>query len=279
MSDDFDDQLVGVTPGDERSFTTTPKGTDEPADVDVKVSRVQELVLPELTDEWVAENLGEYDTVAAWTDGIRRRLAEAKLRPLAQRARRAHHRRAGQAHRRRAARGPGDRPTSAAASRDSPPARLPRHRHRAVPVRHRPGRQRLRRGPAPGVGAGRPARPRPACRRRRRTIDADDDDVDAEYQRIAVQTGQKAGRVRNAYEIAAPMPRSAPRSASRRRSTGCSTTSSSSTRPATPLDRDELPGHSHDDDHERETVDDDGDQPDVTTPPRSDEPAGGARAA
>ena len=45
----------------------------------IKVSRVQRLVAPELTDEWVAENIGEFDTVAAWTDSIRQRLAEAKL--------------------------------------------------------------------------------------------------------------------------------------------------------------------------------------------------------
>ena len=46
VSDDFDDQLVGVSAGDERSFTTTPKGTDEPVDVTIKVSQVQELDRP-----------------------------------------------------------------------------------------------------------------------------------------------------------------------------------------------------------------------------------------
>jgi trigger factor len=79
IADGFDDQVTGVLPGVERRFTATPKGTDEPADFVVKVSRVQELKLPELTDEWVAENLGEYDTVDEWRDGIRERIAATKL--------------------------------------------------------------------------------------------------------------------------------------------------------------------------------------------------------
>ena len=48
VADDFDDQLVGASAGDELTFTTTPKGTAEPADFSVTVTRVQELVLPEL---------------------------------------------------------------------------------------------------------------------------------------------------------------------------------------------------------------------------------------
>ena len=36
-------------------------------------------MLPELTDEWVGENLGEFDTVEAWTDSIRERIGDAKL--------------------------------------------------------------------------------------------------------------------------------------------------------------------------------------------------------
>ena len=55
----------------------------------IKVSRVQELVAPELTDEWVGENIGEFDTVAEWTEAVRRRLAETKLQQLAQRVDRA----------------------------------------------------------------------------------------------------------------------------------------------------------------------------------------------
>jgi trigger factor len=79
IADGFDEQVTGVLPGVERRFTATPKGTDEPADLVVKVSRVQELKLPELTDEWVAENVGDFETVDAWRDSIRERIANTKL--------------------------------------------------------------------------------------------------------------------------------------------------------------------------------------------------------
>ena len=40
---------------------------------------MQEIELPELTDEWVAENLGEFETVDEWRDSIRERIAPTKL--------------------------------------------------------------------------------------------------------------------------------------------------------------------------------------------------------
>ena len=79
IADDFDEQLIGASAGDELTFTTTPKGTDEPADFVVTVTAVQELVLPELTDEFVAENFGEHETVEAWRASIAERLSESKL--------------------------------------------------------------------------------------------------------------------------------------------------------------------------------------------------------
>jgi trigger factor len=79
IAEDFDDRLVGAEAGATLTFTTTPKGTSEPADFTVTVSRVQVLVVPELDDEWVADNLGEFDTVAEWTDSIRERIADTKL--------------------------------------------------------------------------------------------------------------------------------------------------------------------------------------------------------
>jgi trigger factor len=79
IADGFDDEVTGVLPGVERSFTAVPKGTEDPADFVVKVSRVQTLELPEPTDEWVAENLGDHDTAAAWRDSIRERISSAKL--------------------------------------------------------------------------------------------------------------------------------------------------------------------------------------------------------
>jgi trigger factor len=79
IADDFDEQVTGVLPGVELRFTAVPKGTEEPADFVVKVSRVQELVVPEPTDEWVADNLGEHETVDEWRDSIRERISATKL--------------------------------------------------------------------------------------------------------------------------------------------------------------------------------------------------------
>jgi trigger factor len=79
IADDFDEQVTGVLPGVERRFSATPKGTEEPADFVVKVTRVQELGLPELTDEWVADTIGDPDTVEAWRESIRERLSDGKL--------------------------------------------------------------------------------------------------------------------------------------------------------------------------------------------------------
>ncbi len=79
ISDDFDDQLTGASVGDELSFTSTPKGTEEPADFTVKVTAVQKMDLPELTDDWVADNTGEFDTIDDWSASLRDRISEQKL--------------------------------------------------------------------------------------------------------------------------------------------------------------------------------------------------------
>ena len=79
VTDDFDDRLAGAEPGDELTFSGNPKGTEEPADFTVKVKSVQELIVPEATDEWVADNTGEFETVEEWTASIRERLATGKL--------------------------------------------------------------------------------------------------------------------------------------------------------------------------------------------------------
>jgi len=79
VTDDFDEQLVGATAGSVLEFSSVPKGTEEPADFVVRVSAIQELDLPELDDQWVADNLGEYETVSAWRAGIGERLAAMKL--------------------------------------------------------------------------------------------------------------------------------------------------------------------------------------------------------
>jgi trigger factor len=85
VSDDFDEQLAGANPGDDLTFTAIPKGTEGPADFTVRIKSVQELVVPEATDEWVADNTGEFDTVEEWTESIRERLASAKLNQARQR--------------------------------------------------------------------------------------------------------------------------------------------------------------------------------------------------
>ena len=84
VAEEFDEHLTGSSVGDVVTFTATPKGTEEAADFSITVKAVQELSLPELTDEWVTENTGEYDTVEEWTASIRERLTETKLNQIRQ---------------------------------------------------------------------------------------------------------------------------------------------------------------------------------------------------
>src|SRR3954470_8805681 len=65
----FDSELLGASAGDELTFTGTPNGTEEPADFVVNISKVQETDLAELTDEWVSDNIGEFETVEEWQGG------------------------------------------------------------------------------------------------------------------------------------------------------------------------------------------------------------------
>lgn len=84
VSDDFDEQVTGAKAGDELSFSSTPKGTEEAADFTVNVTAVQEMQMPELTDEWVSDNLGEFDTVEAWNESLKESLAENKMNQMRQ---------------------------------------------------------------------------------------------------------------------------------------------------------------------------------------------------
>ncbi|MDO8362736.1 MAG: trigger factor, partial [Actinomycetota bacterium] len=79
VAEGFDDRLVGSAAGAELSFSANPSGMTDPADFEVTISNVQELVLPEVTDEWVSENLGEFDTVQAWRESIAQRIGASKL--------------------------------------------------------------------------------------------------------------------------------------------------------------------------------------------------------
>ena len=84
VTDDFDEQLTGASAGDELSFSSSPKGTEEEADFTVKVASVQKMDLPELTDEWVSDNTGEFDTIDEWTASLKESMQEAKLNQLRQ---------------------------------------------------------------------------------------------------------------------------------------------------------------------------------------------------
>jgi trigger factor len=78
IAEGFDAELEGLEPGAEATFTLVPKGTEEAADFSVTVKSVQELVLPELTDEWVEENVGD-ESVEAWRTTVRTVLANRRL--------------------------------------------------------------------------------------------------------------------------------------------------------------------------------------------------------
>ncbi|MFM8528929.1 MAG: hypothetical protein ACKOD2_04480, partial [Ilumatobacteraceae bacterium] len=79
VAEGFDDHLIGATASDVLTFSAPPSGTSEPADFKVSLQNVQELVLPEPTDEWVAENLPGHDSLAAWTDALRTRIYSIRL--------------------------------------------------------------------------------------------------------------------------------------------------------------------------------------------------------
>lgn len=79
VTDDFDDQLIGASAGDELTFTSTPKGTEGEAEFTVKITAVQTMELAELDDEWVSDHLGEFETVEEWDASLRESLGTTKL--------------------------------------------------------------------------------------------------------------------------------------------------------------------------------------------------------
>ena len=86
VADGFDEHLIGSTVGDAKEFLASPSGVDFQADFTVAVKKLEELVLPELTDSWVDENVGEFDTVDAWRSSIRERLTGVRHNQLRQMA-------------------------------------------------------------------------------------------------------------------------------------------------------------------------------------------------
>jgi len=75
----FDDEVTGAVKGAQLKFTATPNGTEQSADFEVTVQRVQVLELADLSDAWVAEHVAEHDTVAAWREAVAARISEMKL--------------------------------------------------------------------------------------------------------------------------------------------------------------------------------------------------------
>jgi trigger factor len=59
-------------------FTATPSGTDDAADFVIVVNKVQELVLPELTEEWVQDNT-DAPSIEALVADQRDRIQQVKL--------------------------------------------------------------------------------------------------------------------------------------------------------------------------------------------------------
>ena len=72
---EVDEQLIGCAAGTELTFSAThPVQTDMEIDFEITVNAVSELVLPELTDDWVDENT-EHDDVAELRDATARQLS------------------------------------------------------------------------------------------------------------------------------------------------------------------------------------------------------------
>lgn len=80
MLEGLDEALVGMSAGDEKTFTSQLVGGDlvgQDVEVQVTVSQVQEQELPELDDEF-AQMASEFDTVGELTADVRERLGRGK---------------------------------------------------------------------------------------------------------------------------------------------------------------------------------------------------------
>lgn len=79
VSPKFDDMLIGAEVGTKVEYSEAPNGTTDVAELTIVVKKVQEMVLQELTDDWVAEHVAEFDTQEAWKNSLRERLESMKL--------------------------------------------------------------------------------------------------------------------------------------------------------------------------------------------------------
>lgn len=200
VAEGFDEAVVGAEAGGRVEVTLVPNGTDDAADLTIEVQRVQELVLPEVTDEWVAEHVAEHDTAAAWEASLVERIGSIKLNQ---------------------ARGQLiDRTMEALAAlvEDEPPAVMVDNELRARV------QSTIEQFAAQGIAldqwlaatgqdtAGFIESMRGQAEQSVKVdlalravataedLEAGDDDIEAEIQRIAVQVGEKPAKVRRAYE-------------------------------------------------------------------------------
>ncbi|MCD4535865.1 trigger factor [Nocardioides sp. cx-169] len=80
MIEGLDEALVGMSAGDEKTFSSELVGGDlvgEPVEVQVSISQVQEQELPELDDDF-AQLASEFDTIDELTADVRERLGRGK---------------------------------------------------------------------------------------------------------------------------------------------------------------------------------------------------------
>ena len=264
VSDDFDEQLIGASTGDELAFTTTPKGTAEPADFVVAVGNVQELIAPEATDEWVAGNLGEFGTVDEWRAAIRERISAAKLD--------------------QARRDLVGRVTDALAGLTDiePPESLVQsdlQRRVDATVRQLQGQgismdqwlsatgqdpnsfvEGLKSASEQAVKVDLALRAVSAAE----AFEADDGDLAAEYERIARQAGQKPNQVRKAYEQSDLVPELGAQIRKSKALDWLLHHVEMVDPDGNPLDRDLILGHTHDDDDDHDHAEHDHDASDGT---------------
>jgi trigger factor len=79
ITPEVDEQLTGASAGDELSFDATHPDEDEERQLhfDITVKEVRAKVLPELTDEWAAEN-SDFETVEELEHDLRTRMVEVR---------------------------------------------------------------------------------------------------------------------------------------------------------------------------------------------------------
>ncbi len=196
----FDGELLGASAGDELHFTAVPNGTGEEADFTVLVQQVQEVVLPEVTDEWVDENIGDHDTVESWRAAVTEQLATQRLNQ----ARDLFSDRATEA---LVGLVETDAPDSMVSSDLSARVQNTVQRFQSQGIALEQWLQVTGQEPAQFVESMREQSVRAAkldlalrALAQAESLDANDDDINAEYARIALQVGQKASAIRKAYE-------------------------------------------------------------------------------